>query len=374
MRNLKNVLVKEKHLAGDVPSAVTWDHPNDAIIYATGPTRELPVIHLKRCTDTVTSITSWDAECLSGDLEHDTILNLHHFSDIETTCLVLAGGDVVIVREDLQPGQEKVEIVGSVDTGISAAAWAPDEELLVILTRANTLILMSRDFETVTDVTLTAEDLKASKHVSVGWGKKETQFQGKRAKALRDPTIPETVDEGKLSPADNGRSEISWRGDGAFVAINQVASNRRAIRIFTRDAGLDSVSEPVDGMEGALSWRPSGNLLASLQRFDDHVDVIFFERNGLRHGQFSLRLSKADMQSWASEISLSWNTDSTVLVIIFKDRVQLWTMGNYHYYLKQEVLANNSTSPLLFRWHTEQPLRALMQSGGKLLTISQEVH
>lgn len=93
---------------------------------------------------------------------------------------MLAGGDIVVVREEPQTGEEKIEILGSVDAGISAAAWSPDEELLAITTRADTLLYMTRDFENVTDVTFTSDDLKASSHVSVGWERRKLNSKGKR--------------------------------------------------------------------------------------------------------------------------------------------------------------------------------------------------
>ena len=37
-----------------------------------------------------------------------------------------------------------------------------------------------------------------------------------------------------------------------------------------------------------ISYRPSGNLIASTQRRPNKHDVIFFEKNGLRHGEFTL--------------------------------------------------------------------------------------
>lgn len=263
----------------------------------------------------------------------------------------------MIVREDRAGGDggaAHIEIVGSIDAGIAAARWSYDEELLVLATTAATVIFMSRSFDPVTEVTLTAEDLKASKHVSVGWGKKETQFQGKGAKALRDPTIPEKVDQGTPSPLEDGRTTISWREDGAYVAINSVeAGSRRVIRVFTREGVLDSASEPVDGLEGSLSWRPSGNLIAGIQRLSDRVDVVFFERNGLRHGQFTLRFPS--LPTTDVPIYLEWNPDSTVLAVSFADVVQLWTMGNYHWYLKQELRTGSSCSDLA--WHPEKPLR-----------------
>ena len=88
-------------------------------------------------------------------------------------------------------------------------------------------------------------------------------------------------------------------------------------------------------------FRPSGNLLASTQLKPHRNDVIFFERNGLQHGEFTVQSLPSDLQVK----ELSWSNDSAVLGIWCgrgegRDReewVQLWTVGNYHWYLKQEI-------------------------------------
>ena len=373
MRNLRNI---HRSLLKSPPglelTASTWDVASDSVICAFGPTKDNVVLELKRWKKyetTLQPIASWDAPCPLPDLESDRILDLKYFSDSLTACLALAGGDLIIVREEPQPGEEKIEIVGSVDAGISAAAWSPDDELLAITTRADTLLYMTREFEGVTDITYTADDLKLSKHVSVGWGKQETQFKGKKARALRDPTMPERVDEGILNLLDKRETTISWRGDGAYVAVNSIESEtRRVIRVYSREGILDSVSEPVDNLVGALSWRPAGSLLAGVQYSSDTAKVVFFERNGLRHGQFELRLNKEELQDWGSVISLKWSVDSSVLGVCFKDRIQLWTMGNYHYYLKQEILTLSnepSQGPATLSWHPEKHLHFTLSSEGE---------
>ncbi|KAL4921235.1 IKI3 family-domain-containing protein [Aspergillus aurantiobrunneus] len=380
MRNLKNVRLAEVQLQDGLPLTETaWDTASDAVICTFGPTPTNAVIEVRRkrhdtyFSDPVSpevfdTIASWDAPCPLPHLDCDRVLSLHYFADTLTVCLVLEGGDIIIVREEPLPGEDKIEIVGSVDVGITAAAWSPDEELLALTTAANTFLYMTREFENVAEITFTPEDLKASQHVSVGWGKRETQFQGKRAKALRDPTVPEKVDEGKLSGNEDGRTTISWRGDGAYVAVNSVVEVRRAIRVYSREGVLDSVSEPVDGLEGALSWRPYGNLIAGIQRLDNRIDVVFFERNGLRHGEFTLRLTEEERSTWASNIRLSWNVDSTVLAVQFKDRVQFWTSGNYYYYLKQEIpVVVNSEAPFAYKWHYEKALRFVAGASESIL-------
>ena len=373
MRNLRNIY---RSLVESPPglelTAVAWDVTSHSAICAFGPTEKNAVLDLRRWDDrvkTLSPIASWDAPCPAPDLECDEILNLHIFSDSSTACLILAGGDIVVVREKPQPGEEKIEIVGTADVGISAASWSPDEDLLAITTKVATLLYMTRDFESVTDVIFSSEDLKVSNHVSVGWGKIETQFKGKKARALRDPTIPEMVDLGVLSEFDMKGTTISWRGDGSYLAVNSIESgSRRVIRVYTREGVLDSVSEPVDGLVGALSWRPAGNVLAGLQYRDGMARVVFFERNGLRHGQFDLRLNQEEMKDWGSNVSLRWNIDSSVLAICFTDRVQLWTMSNYHYYLKQEIFALSkepALKPVNLVWNSENPLEFLMGTIGK---------
>jgi elongator complex protein 1 len=373
MRNLRNTRrsIRQFPDVGLPLTALTWDPSTNDLICAFGPSELEAIIELKRLKDDTeipeegaVNIASWDAPCPNPHLEYDQILNLHYFADTAAACLTLAGGDIVVVREQPLPGEDAIEIVGSVDAGISAAEWSPDEELLAMVTKADTVVYMTRDFEATVNITLSSEDLKASSHVSVGWGKSETQFKGKRAKALRDPTVPERVDEGALSDLDDHRVSITWRGDGAYVAINTIeAERRRLIRIYSREGAIDSVSEPVDGLESPVSWRPAGNLIACAQRLSDRVDTVFFERNGLRHGQFSLRLSPEDQKTWGSNIALQWNSDSTILAVSFLDRVQFWTMGNYHYYLKQEIKTISSepnTAAIKVHWHPEKPTRVAL--------------
>ncbi|KAE9377847.1 elongator complex protein-like protein 1 [Stipitochalara longipes BDJ] len=379
MRNLRNVLCEEweppAKFQGRLLTSTTWDLANDSVLCTFGPTETDALIELVRIKTKLNShehtiITSWDAPCPNPELSCDEILSLHYFGDTLTACLVLAGGDIVVVREEPLAGEDRIEIVGSVDAGITAAKWSPDEELLAITTKADTVVFMSRSFEGITDVVMTTEDLKASNHVSVGWGKKETQFKGKGAKALRDPTMPEKTDEGVLSANDDSQVTISWRGDGAYLAISTIEGGaRRLIRVYSREGVLDSVNEPVDGLEGALSWRPAGNLIAGVQRLEDRIDVVFFERNGLRHGQFSLRLTPEQRHLEGQHIRLFWNSDSTVLAVVLTDCIQLWTMGNYHWYLKQEL----KTSALLplssVVWHPEKSLRFIATSLDHIIVI-----
>ena len=368
MRNLRNIsrsTIKFADAEASPLAATCWDATDCSLICAFGPTESSNLVHLRRLRGNATSekdaisIASWEAPCPHPDLKCDKLLNLHCFTDAADICLIFAGGDIVIVREQPLSGEELLEIVGTVDAGIEAIGWSPEEELFAVATKANSVLLMSRAFEVVADVSISLHDANLSKHVDVGWGKKETQFQGKRQKALRDPTMPDKVAEGLLSTFDHGGATISWRGDGEYFAVSSVDQGiRRMVRVYSRDGVLDSVTEPVDFLEGALSW--SRNLMTGIQREKDAAHVVFFERNGLRHGEFPLRSPCMDSASWTDQISVNWNINCTVLAVSFRDRVQLWTVGNYHYYLKQEIRFPHSPQRLQrlgVRWHPESPLK-----------------
>lgn len=382
MRNLKNIKDTVFEFPGESTplTATAWDPSDDSLVCAFGPRPDDPLLSLKRfpkdafCPEHALNIAAWEAPSPNPNLAYDKILNLHCFADTRTIVLILAGGDIILVREEPEPGQDPIEIVGSVDSGIAAAQWSPDEELLVIATCENTVLFMTRDFESTANVTQSPEDVKVSDHVSVGWGKKETQFEGRGAKALRDPTVPEHVDAGALIDEEDGRVSITWRGDGQFVAINAVIEDepkRRIIRFYTREGVLDSVSAPVDYMGGALSWKPTGQLIAAIQHLKDRTDVIFFERNGLRHGEFSLRLLDQERQHIGDNIHLSWNVDSTVLAVTAGRLVQLWTTGNYHWYLKQQIIMDEprDSRPVSAVWHPEKPLRLVCDNGLQMRSL-----
>lgn len=212
--------------------------------------------------------------------------------------------------------------------------------------------------------------------INVGWGSKQTQFHGSLGKAAAQAPMASSLSSVGLSPDDDLLTRISWRGDGALFVVSAVSPvppdatllRRRVLRAFDRDGVLQATAEPVAGLEHPLSWRPSGNLIACVQRFgtfpgggkgrEGRHDVVFFEKNGLRHGEFGLRHgalgvgpSDSKERKWGYKVKeVCWSADSNVLLvwieeddgdtgkydccasgIILMRLVQLWSTGNYHW-------------------------------------------
>ncbi|CAI8500864.1 unnamed protein product [Hanseniaspora opuntiae] len=100
---------------------------------------------------------------------------------------ILSNGNILetyytVVDDDVI--EANTSIVGTIDTGIMAASWSPDEEQLSLITKSSDsdklkMILFTPDFDILNEYVFELDDLKKSKNVNVGWGNKTTQFRGK---------------------------------------------------------------------------------------------------------------------------------------------------------------------------------------------------
>ncbi|XP_069695776.1 putative elongator complex protein 1 [Periplaneta americana] len=269
-----------------------------------------------------------------------------------TACLCLAFGNGDVLTYDSTSNE--IQCVGCVESGLKSVKWSPDQELIVMVTGQNTIIIMTATFDPITEVDLLQSGFGEKQFVTVGWGRKETQFHGSEGKAAARAVSKPVV---HILDSDDGLSRISWRGDGSLFAVNMVhpESNSRCIRIFSRDGILQYTSEPSPGLEGLMSWRPSGNLIACSLRLPNKHVIAFFEKNGLRHGEFSLSFATNDYKLK----SLSWNSESSILAVwcefpTGKMCLQLWTVNNYHWYLKQSLMFPSEKKLLAIEWDIQR--------------------
>ena len=245
------------------------------------------------------------------------------------------------------------------------------------------------------------------KFINVGWGSKSTQFHGSLGKSAAQDSLSTAQSVGSTSlshPTDDGLPRITFRGDAAFFAVSSLdfydeslSLAHRQIRIFSRDGPrLSASSESLPGLEAVLSWKPSGNLLSAGVRYgyagggdgkEGRWDIAMLERNGLRHGGFELRETHEVWKDGKIR-GMSWSPDSEVLAIwiqresvdvskLIQPRfwplvtflVQLWSMKNYHYYLKQEIMPHGQRHQRFrgFIWHPEHDLRLHVLGDGELV-------
>ena len=83
---------------------------------------------------------------------------------------------------------------------------------------------------------------------------------------------------------------ITWKGDSTMFAVSFInkETNTRQFKVFSREGTLQYTSDLLDGLEKNISWKPSGNLIATTQKLPNKHVVAFFEKNGLKHREFAL--------------------------------------------------------------------------------------
>eukprot|EP01083_Nonionella_stella_P057642 151225_1 len=328
MRNVQ--ILTEKF--GVVPHIRTrWTHikcsidsPSEHLFVATqdGDSLQLVVFDLKTCV-TLFKVPLSDPSDSEPLIESgDTLVDIQYLAEFESVCIVTSLGSILLVgvKDD-----RSIEMVGMISGGIQAACWSPDQELFAIAAKNGSVMLMTSDWDVLSEVAI-EENSELS------------------------------------APAS-----ISWRGDGQLFSLNALLTGERRVYVYDRAGVRQSASESgVGGMGALVAWKSDGELIATVQkRFKTPAgkskedspkevfshQVIFFERNGLRHGEFDVRDLHCDLRS------MQWNCDGDMLALATltpsgEGRVEVWTRGNYHWYLKQRLCYSTPVSSVC--WDPER--------------------
>lgn len=263
-------------------------------------------------------------------------MGAEHVPDIASICVALDNGDIILYEIETNT----LDIVGTIETGVTAMQWSPDFEIVVFTTKASTLLLMTIDFEAIIETSLVPEDelsKRTESHVSV----------------YNTAPVP-LPSEGHIDVSSN--PSISWRGDGNFFAVSTLEGGKHCFRVWERTGQFHSKSEEnIQGQGNFVAWRPSGEVIASYQEYDHIKQVVFFERNGLKRYDFPLRTNNAKFKD------IQWNAEGDILSIVLETEsehlLQLWTTKNYHWYLKQEFHFNKDTEKLVnIAWNIESSM------------------
>uniref|UniRef100_A0A1B0CDB8 Elongator complex protein 1 n=1 Tax=Lutzomyia longipalpis TaxID=7200 RepID=A0A1B0CDB8_LUTLO len=269
------------------------------------------------------------------------LLSVEHLQRSGELCIAKKSGDILL----WDPQNERLEDVGSCGESIGEMSWSPDQEITVFATESSKIIVMDSLFDIIEEVNLLDSTFGDSEFVVLGWGKKETQFHGSAGKKAAQKKEITDLPANSLPEDEKIDSKINivWRGDGEYFAVNFLRDRQRLFKVFSRDGKLQYTSEKCLGLEGAIAWKPSGLWIAVPQNLPDKYVIALFEKNGLRHRELCLPFKREN------EIvqSLKWSNDSTILAILTSSlaplfpgseeqtSIYLYTMGNYHWYLKQ---------------------------------------
>lgn len=286
----------------------------------------------------------WDSKELVRIASVGDVIGCEHLALNNELCLATSAGEVIVVN--LQTNGE--ESVTFCDGGIQTMAWSPDQEVVAFVTNAKSLVVLNSAYDPLAEHNLDDEAFGEEEFINVGWGKKETQFHGTEGKVAAKKKAEEAnaVDLSTL----NADISIVWRGDGEYFAVSFVGRLGRMFKVYDKEGKLKYTSEKCAGLEAPIFWRPSGNWIAIPQILPNKYTIALFEKNGLRHREIVLPFKAEEEQVKR----LLWSSDSDVLAIETVrngvSNVYLYTVCNYHWYLKQSLTFDGILQTLL--WHS----------------------
>lgn len=301
----------------------------------------------------------WNAQETKELATIKNVIACEHLTLNNELCLATSEGDVIVIYLE-SSGEENVTFC---DGGIEAMAWSPDQEIVVFVTKAKALVVMNSGYDPLVEHNLNNEAFGDEEFVNVGWGKKETQFHGTEGKQAAKQKAADIVID-NATDLDT-RISIVWRGDGEYFTVSFVGKWGRMFKVYDKEGTLKYTSEKCTGLEAPIYWRPSGNWIAIPQVLPNKYTIALFEKNGLRHREIVLPFKSVDEQV----VDLLWSSDSDVLALVTmrdaKSNVYLYTVCNYHWYLKQSLAFNDRLQAIV--WHSgylEGKSLHLIQSDG----------
>ncbi|EPZ33762.1 IKI3 domain-containing protein [Rozella allomycis CSF55] len=297
------------------------------------------------------------------ELPNESIVSARYLYLKESVWVCFVGGEMYLVNS----GYES-EFVGKIEGGIRCGSTSPDSEIIAVVSGDYLMIVMNCEFDVIVEKSVLDEEEKDA-FVQLGWGRKETQFHGRAGKEAAVEKR-ESVD-GSVSEEDDGRVRISWRGDGEYFCVSLIEPVRvkRSLRVFDREGNLRNKSEDVKYLEHSLGWKPNGSLIASTQNTPKGKQVVFFERNGLRHGEFVLRDDY-------SVCEIEWNNDSSLLLLVCAKeaefKLKIYGSSNYYWYLKQEVKIDGRIMDVKFSVEDKNVLNILTDKGIEMIEFEEK--
>lgn len=208
--------------------------------------------------------------------------------------------------------------------------------------RTYNVILMFSTFDVLLESSL--HDKAEKEFITVGWGKKETQFHGSVGKNARKN---QDIEQPNVEELDKTIT-CCWRGDGEYFAVNHVGNNGRMFKVFNKEGVIQYTSELCADLQVPIAWKPSGLWICKPQIHPNKYTITLFERNGLKHQELILPF-KPEVEK---VVKLSWSQNSDIFLIeTVKENdmrcLYFYTISNYHWYLKQYLEFETS---IIYEW------------------------
>ncbi|XP_058824960.1 elongator complex protein 1 [Topomyia yanbarensis] len=294
------------------------------------------------------------------------VIGLDYLALTDELCLATAAGEVMVIRVDGSADGGDPDEVTFCAGGLEAMGWSTDQGVVVFVDCNLNVVTMNSVYDPINEVCLKDDTFGDREFMSVGWGKKETQFHGSEGKVAARKKKEEAeviVDVEKIDPT----VRISWRADGELFVVGFLGPFGRAFKVFNKEGALQFTSEKCFGLGSPLAWKPSGLWIAVPQVLKDKYVIALFEKNGLKHREIELPFKSDD----EVVVGLHWSHDSEVLIIhTIKSASKVnclyfLIICNYHWYIKQYLEFDKQIVSVLWdlKYSEGRTLHVLLENG-----------
>uniref|UniRef100_A0A0N4ZY50 Elongator complex protein 1 n=1 Tax=Parastrongyloides trichosuri TaxID=131310 RepID=A0A0N4ZY50_PARTI len=293
---------------------------------------------------TITSEISW------GKIRESRVEETYPKSFIfahDENCIyaILANGDLCFISILSNEACILTTLVNRID-GVS---WCPGNQCIICCSE-NKVFHFSREGNFMASYDLIPKVPGKDQLMTVGWGSRETQFQGSAGRKVLKEVDIEKLPTMIHEYDDINKVIISHRDDCEYLTISSVEETEtvqnnekivvkeRVMRIFNHENDFMAKCEILAGAEPVVAMKPKGNYIATLRNLKGKRTLRFYERNGQKRHDFDI--TKEANPEEKTIVSLSWNNDGTILSMVFKniktslDEIQFWTVSNYDWTLK----------------------------------------
>uniref|UniRef100_A0AC35U0I8 Elongator complex protein 1 n=1 Tax=Rhabditophanes sp. KR3021 TaxID=114890 RepID=A0AC35U0I8_9BILA len=303
----------------------------------------LPSSILAFCLNTklVIKTISWGGT-RNPESGNTTPVSFDFLQDDFQLCAILRNGTVVLI--DLT--SNTLTCPAEITTTVKGASWCLDFQSVILVTNEK-LYHFTRDFNLLNEADLAPAEVGKDQLMTIGWGTRETQFQGSAGrKALKENDYERIATQIK-NYDDPEKVIISWRADSAFFTVSSVEEMAvseggtgftRVMRTWSREGEFMAQFETLAGIEPVMAMKPVGNYIATVRTLNEKRVLRFYERNGqIRH---NYDITNSIPVTDKVILNLSWNTDGTILSFHVKDintnkeEIQFWTVSNYDWAIK----------------------------------------
>lgn len=307
-------------------------------------------------------------------------VSMNYIQEIAGLCIAFSNGVVIRYSNESESegkfarshylGDDQIEEIACVPDRIITGSWSPNEEYFIVIEGEGKLVVYNTLFDIVSSVNLDDND--------------------------------ETFKEGQEITSENSSiqsAKITWKSDSRIFAVNYSINggfkcltrdiNMNIIKgparadketIDPKDRNVSSVSErPIKEMALPVSMMPNGSLIAGFQTGKDDSgnkisEIIFWEKNGLRHGEIVLpKFSgylpivkdlkfNSDWNFLAAYIDFEGDRASDPMMP--QKQIIILHRSNYHWFIKKSVDLIENIDIVDFHW--------LQNKKNQMMIIDQE--